>query len=68
MQGTQSRRGSIPAGKTEEEVNIMKVAVSSTGPELQDLVDPRFGRCRYYIFYDVGTGSHASKANTAGMH
>ncbi len=26
----------------------MKIAVSSTGPELQDLVDPRFGRCRYY--------------------
>jgi predicted Fe-Mo cluster-binding NifX family protein len=46
----------------------MKIAVSSTGPELRDLVDPRFGRCRYYIFYDTGTGLHESKENTAGMH
>ena len=28
----------------------MKIAISSTGPEPNDLVDPRFGRCRYYIF------------------
>jgi predicted Fe-Mo cluster-binding NifX family protein len=46
----------------------MKIAVSSTGPELQDLVDPRFGRCRYYIFYDLDTGFHAARENTAGMH
>ena len=46
----------------------MKIAVSSTGPELRDLVDPRFGRCRYYIFYDMSTGLHESKENTAGMH
>jgi len=46
----------------------MKIAISSTGPELSDLVDPRFGRCRYYIFYDVSTGLHVSTENTAGMH
>jgi predicted Fe-Mo cluster-binding NifX family protein len=46
----------------------MKIAISSTGPELSDLVDPRFGRCRYYIFYDVITGLHESEENTAGMH
>lgn len=46
----------------------MKIAVSSTGPELNDLVDPRFGRCRYYIFYDMSTGLHATRENTAGMH
>lgn len=51
-----------------EEENAVKIAVSSTGPDLQDLVDPRFGRCRYYIFYDPGTGLHAAKENTAGMH
>ena len=61
-------REAILAGKTEEEVNLMRIAVSSTGPELHDLVDPRFGRCRYYIFYDEGTGLHESKENTAGMH
>ena len=61
-------REAILAGKTEEEVNPMKIAVSSTGPELHDLVDPRFGRCRYYILYDESTGLHESKENTAGMH
>jgi predicted Fe-Mo cluster-binding NifX family protein len=46
----------------------MKIAVSSTGQELQDLVDPRFGRCRYYIFYDPDTGLYMAKMNTASMH
>lgn len=61
-------REAVLAGKTEKEVNPMKIAVSSTGPGLNDLVDPRFGRCRYYIFYDESTGLHESKENTAGMH
>lgn len=46
----------------------MKIAISSTGPGLNDLVDPRFSRCRYYIFYDTDTGSYESKENTAGMN
>jgi len=33
----------------------MKIAVSSTGPELDDLVDPRFGRCSYYVVVDPET-------------
>ncbi len=46
----------------------MKIAISSTGLGLNDLVDPRFSHCRYYIFYDSGTGSFESRENTAGMH
>jgi len=46
----------------------MKIAISSTGPGLNDLVDPRFSRCRYYVFYDMDTGSYESKENTAGMN
>jgi predicted Fe-Mo cluster-binding NifX family protein len=46
----------------------MKIAISSTGPVLQDLIDPRFGRCRYYIFYDTDTGLYAAKENTASVH
>lgn len=30
----------------------MKVAVSASGDTLDTMVDPRFGRCEYYIFVD----------------
>lgn len=46
----------------------MKIAISSTGPRLNDLVDPRFSRCRFYVFYDMDTGSYESKENTAGLN
>ncbi|MDQ1277880.1 MAG: hypothetical protein QG555_922 [Thermodesulfobacteriota bacterium] len=46
----------------------MKIAISSTCPDLNGLVDPRFSRCRYYIFYDMDTGTYVSKENTAPMH
>ena len=46
----------------------MTICISSTGPGLSDLVDPRFSRCRYYIFFDDVSGSHEAEENTAGMH
>jgi predicted Fe-Mo cluster-binding NifX family protein len=33
----------------------MKIAVSATDPELSSQVDPRFGRCAYFIFVDSET-------------
>jgi len=33
----------------------MKIAVSSTGKDLNSLIDPRFGRCQYFIFVDPET-------------
>jgi len=33
----------------------MKIAISSTGPDLDSQVDPRFGRCRYFLIIDRET-------------
>jgi len=33
----------------------MKIAISATGPTLEAEVDPRFGRCRYFILADTET-------------
>jgi len=33
----------------------LKVCVTSTGPDLNAFVDPRFGRCAYFIIIDVET-------------
>jgi predicted Fe-Mo cluster-binding NifX family protein len=46
----------------------MKIAISSTGPDLTDLVDPRFGRCSFYVFVDMETDEFLAVANTARTH
>jgi predicted Fe-Mo cluster-binding NifX family protein len=33
----------------------MKIAVTASGPELTSPVDPRFGRCAYFLFVDSET-------------
>lgn len=35
----------------------MRVAITSTGNNLQSLIDPRFGRCACFVIYDTNTGS-----------
>lgn len=33
----------------------MKIAISSSGQDLEATVDPRFGRCPYFVFVDTET-------------
>jgi len=45
----------------------MNIVVSAQGNDINSLVDPRFGRCRYLVLFDSETGewqSYDNKANT----
>lgn len=44
----------------------MKVVVSSTGMELKSSVDPRFGRCQFFLVVDMDTMEYRAAPNTAG--
>ena len=35
----------------------MKIAISSSGKDLEAQLDPRFGRCRHFLFVDTDTMS-----------
>jgi predicted Fe-Mo cluster-binding NifX family protein len=52
----------LPAGSNERE-NKMKIAISSTGPSLNDRIDARFGRCDYFIIIDPATMAHEAVPN-----
>lgn len=43
----------------------MKVAVSSTGRDLDSAVDPRFGRCPYFVVVDTDTMAYEAFPNTS---
>ncbi len=34
----------------------MKIAITSTGNNLESKLDQRFGRCSYFVIYDTETG------------
>lgn len=45
----------------------MKIAISATGPTLDAEVDPRFGRCQYFIIADPATGAFEVIDNASAM-
>jgi predicted Fe-Mo cluster-binding NifX family protein len=45
----------------------MKIAISATGPSLDAEVDPRFGRCQYFIIVDPDTMQFEAVENSSAM-
>jgi len=45
----------------------MKIAISSSGMTLESDVDPRFGRCPYYIIYETENDSFEPVENKSGQ-
>ncbi len=45
----------------------MKIAVSSMGTDLNAQVDPRFGRCQYFIVVDPDTMEFEAVENSGAM-
>jgi predicted Fe-Mo cluster-binding NifX family protein len=45
----------------------MKIGVSSTGKDIDAQVDPRFGRCRYFLIIDTDTMNFVSISNESAM-
>lgn len=41
----------------------MKIGISSTGNDLDSEIDPRFGRCRFFVVVDTGTMEFDSHSN-----
>lgn len=44
----------------------MRVAVSSTGPNVESAVDPRFGRADWFVVVDTSTGQAKAIDNSTG--
>ena len=45
----------------------MKIAISSAGPTLEAEVDPRFGRCQYFIIIDPDNMEFEAVENSGAM-
>jgi predicted Fe-Mo cluster-binding NifX family protein len=61
--GSQKRRNLF----NREEVKVMKIAIASSGKTLESQVDPRFGRCPYFLIIDSETEDFEVFENTAGQ-
>jgi len=46
----------------------MKVAISSTGTNLDSPVDERFGRARYFLIVDTDTGEYEAVDNEVNLN
>ncbi|EOD01357.1 NifB/NifX family molybdenum-iron cluster-binding protein [Caldisalinibacter kiritimatiensis] len=45
----------------------MKICFTSTGETMESKLDPRFGRCKYFIIYDTETKEHKTVENSGAI-
>lgn len=45
----------------------MKIAITSNAPDLDADIDPRFGRCRYFVIIDTDTMEFEAVENSGAM-
>ena len=50
---------------TNESENMTKICVTSQGAEMDALMDPRFGRCSFFIFVNPDSGEFSAVGNDA---
>lgn len=48
-------------------ISMTKICVTSSGPTLDSMVDPRFGRCAYFIIANPETYEFEALSNEAAM-
>ena len=46
----------------------MRAAITSQGPDMTSAVDPRFGRARFFIVVDTGTGEFSAHDNAQNLN
>jgi predicted Fe-Mo cluster-binding NifX family protein len=46
----------------------MKIAITATGKEMSDNMDPRFGRAKYFIVVDTDTNESAAHDNAQNLN
>jgi len=51
--------------KNKRKGKTMKICITSTGTSLDSNVDPRFGRCPYFIIYDIDTDTFEAIDNAS---
>jgi predicted Fe-Mo cluster-binding NifX family protein len=54
--------------KTQETITIMRIAITSTGKDLEADIDPRFGRAAHFVIVNVETMEFEAVENTQNLN